>query len=88
MPDYWFTPRTRPNFGWMPSCWQGIFLYILLFLIIFYLGWYFNLLDASPNQGFAFILTLILSLLSFAYIADKKTKEPVIFRRSSYCFKL
>lgn len=81
MTKYWFKPRKRFGYGWTPVSWEGIMMTIVLLVLIILAVAFFDLQHATAKQGFRFLATLIILLVIFSYIANKKTKEPLLFKR-------
>jgi hypothetical protein len=88
MSKYWFRARKGLlskdlGWGWIPLTWQGVVMYLILFgLILFYI-FYFNLANASAGQVVGFLFAVLVTVLVFGYFADKKTTHPVIFKQKT-----
>ena len=86
MNKYWFKKRKGffskdLGWGWIPISWEG-WLMILIFACLIILSvYYFNLASATIWQGLSFLFTLIVIIFIFGYIADKKSSDPVIFKK-------
>ncbi|NQV09204.1 hypothetical protein HQ529_05110 [Candidatus Woesearchaeota archaeon] len=81
MEKYWFKPRTGISRGWTPASWEGIIMTVVLVILLILSAVVFDLEHATTKSGFGFFFTLIILLLIFGYIADKKTENPVLFKR-------
>jgi uncharacterized membrane protein YbhN (UPF0104 family) len=80
MNRYWFRKRKglfsqELGWGFIPISIEGSVCYIILFCLIGFLFFHFNLIDPTFYEGIYFTIALILVLITFSYIAKFKTKD-------------
>jgi len=78
MAKYWFRRRKGllskdVGFGWIPISTEGWIITLGLIIVSFWLS------KITSDKG-DLILPLISIIIVFAFIADKKTQNPVVFK--------
>ena len=86
MSKYWFRKRKGAfskdlGWGWIPISWEGWFVVLIFIGVTILSGYYFSLASASIWQGLGFLFTLLITILIFGYFADRKSSDPVIFKK-------
>jgi hypothetical protein len=73
----WFKPRTWCGWGFVPINWKGVSAYMILILLTIVLSLIFNLWNATTSRGIEFLISFIILLILFTYIASKKTDKTM-----------
>jgi len=81
MNKFWFKKRAKWGYGYTPITWEGYGMVVLLLIILLSLVSYFDLNNATTAQGLKFVFWLIITIIIFSYISDKKCSDPLIFKR-------
>ena len=71
----WFRPRTWCGWGYIPINWKGVIAYIMLFALIILSAIYFQLFTEESSNGIKFLISFILLIIIFSFIANKKTDK-------------
>ncbi len=80
MKKFWFRKRKglftkELGWGYIPISWEGTVLYLVLFALILFFFFYFNLTNATTWEGIYFTITLLVLLIVFNFVAKSKTKN-------------
>lgn len=87
MAQFWFRRRKGLfskdlGYGWIPISWEGWLMIVVLLALIVGLGYYLKIAESSKLMtGAVYLIGIIILVVLFGYFADKKTEDPVMFKR-------
>ena len=78
---YWFRPK-KYGWGFTPISWEGFVMTLVFVFLLFSIVYIDNLSspDMTLRDALRFFVDLIVVASLFTLIAQKKTKEPLLWR--------